>query len=72
MGAQTKTYQFDMFLNEKLELENKALKESEESTKRQLRLLHHMAHEATRRLDKQEELINRLVDYILTEEKTPE
>lgn len=71
MTALKKITQLDLFINEKIELENKFLKEEGESTKRQLRLLHHMAHESTRRLDKQEELMAQLIDYILSEEKTP-
>ena len=72
MATSPKITQLDLFINEKVELENKILKETGESAKRQLRLLHHMAHEAARRLDKQEELIQSLLDYILNEEeKTP-
>ena len=65
MAAEPKQIQFETFVNEKIEIEAKLHKESEESAKRQLRLLHHQAHEATRRLDRQEEMIRALTDYIL-------
>ena len=72
MAASPKITQLDLFINEKVELGNKMIKESDESMKRQVRLLHHMAHEATRRLDKQEALMAQLLEYILSEdEKTP-
>lgn len=74
MSVRPKIVQLDMFINEKVEIENKINKECEESTKRQLRFLHYKSHETMRRLDKQEEIIQSLLEYILCDdssEKTP-
>ena len=65
MSAEPKITQLDLFINEQKELENKMKVESEASTKRQLRLLMHHTTRLQKRADKQEELIQSLVEYIL-------
>jgi hypothetical protein len=70
MASVTKVTQLDMFINEKKELENKVKAESERSIKSQIRLLLHTTSEMQTRLNKQEQIIESLTDFIL-EEKTP-
>jgi hypothetical protein len=68
----TKVHQLDLFINEQRELENKMKAESDASTKSQIRLLLHFMSEMKARQQKQEELIQSLVDFALNEdEKAP-
>jgi hypothetical protein len=71
MAIQTKVVQLDLFINDKRAIEEKMKMEREDSTKKQIRLLMHLSHETQRRLDKQEEMIQSLVDFIVEEEKNP-
>ena len=65
MIPDSKIYQFDMFVNEKVELEEKLKKEKEDSVKRQIRNLFHINNDQQKRLDKLEEIVSSLVDYIV-------
>jgi hypothetical protein len=67
MAAITKQIQLDLFINQQKEIENKMKIESEASMKSQIRLLLHFMSEVKERQNKQEALIQSLVDYILDE-----
>jgi hypothetical protein len=71
MAADSKIYQFDMFVNEKVELEEKLKKEKEDSQKRQIRILFHITNEQQKRLNKLEEIVSSLVDYIVHDGDSP-
>jgi hypothetical protein len=72
MSVSSKVTQLEMFANEKRAIESKIKEEKEVSMEKQVRLHFHQIYEMKRRLDKQEEMINSLVDIFLSEEKTPE
>lgn len=71
MAAVTKITQLDLFIKERKDLNLKVKEESDRSLKSQIRLLLHTTHEMKIRQEKQEAIIQELIDYIL-EEKPPE
>jgi hypothetical protein len=72
MSVSSKVTQLEMFANEKRAVESKIKEEKKISMEKEVRLHFHQIYEMKRRLDKQEEMINSLVDIFLSEEKTPE
>jgi hypothetical protein len=71
MALATKVTQLDMFRKEKEQLAASIKETNEESLKSQVRLHFHQIYEMKKKLQKQEEQINSLIDFILTDEKTP-
>jgi hypothetical protein len=67
MGLHNKTVQLLPFINEKKMLEESIKSEIEESLKKQVRMQFAMLKEQSRRLDKQEAIIQSLVDCVLSE-----
>ena len=65
MALPSKQIQLSLFVNEKAELEKNLNLEKEESLKRQVRAQFHLIGELKRRLDKQEEMISSLVDFLM-------
>lgn len=65
MALASKQIQLNLFVNEKAELEKNLKEEKEESLKRQVRAQFHLIGEIKRRLDKQEEHMSSLIDFIL-------
>lgn len=62
-----KMVQLDFFIKEKKDLEEQVLANKEESIKRQLRMLHHCHGDLTKRMDKQEAIMEQLVEFLLNE-----
>lgn len=60
--------QYDLFLKEKKEIETKMKVEAEASMKSQIRLLMHRSANTEMRVEKIEEILNKIVDYLLDEE----
>ncbi|HUD01521.1 MAG TPA: hypothetical protein VMR37_04290 [Rhabdochlamydiaceae bacterium] len=69
MAITSKVTQLELFANEKKALELEIKKEKEISMEMQVRLHFHEIYEMKRRLSKQEEIINSLVDIFLSDEK---
>jgi hypothetical protein len=65
MAIPSKTVQLSLFENEKRQIEAEINQETERSTKKQVKLHFHEIYEIKKRLEKQEEIINKLVDFIL-------
>lgn len=57
--------QLDMFIQEKKDLEEQLKREKEDSIRSQLRLLHHAQGSMVKRMDKQEALMEKIVEFLL-------
>lgn len=63
--------QLDMFPETLQDVKSRSVEYKDDSVRKQLRLLHHEHGTLLKRLDRQEEIMEKIIDFLLEDEKTP-